>query len=116
MKINITGLRKLSTDNILEANKDYGLFIIASLIGKYIPESMEKEPEEETYYLKCERIDGLVDLKEQKQIEVRKGKLSESQKIRYILEQELGKQGYDTFQEWFISKKLNSLIEEYKEL
>jgi hypothetical protein len=113
-KIKLTGVRNLTTDDNIEPQRDYGILLIASLDGKYLPESHEEETGEPTFYLKVERIDTIMDLKESKPVEFQKGK-SPSQKLRWRITEKLGDGEYEPFIDYLMSI-IDQLTDDYIEI
>ncbi len=63
-KIILTGIRDLQTDDILDEQTDYGIFLIASMIEKTYPcTHSDEEKDQVKFRLKVERIDSIIDLK-----------------------------------------------------
>ena len=111
-KIILTGIRDIKTDETIEANKDYGIFLVASRISE---EKMDSQSDDEfddiKYRLKVSHLDSIVDLKENKNIKHEKG-MTKSQKLRWIVEQELGE--YEAFMDWLLANQAK-IFEMYKE-
>ena len=116
-KIILSGIRNLATEEIPNPNTDYLITLIGSLKGKYTPESFDGEEQNEiSYYLQIERIEKLVDLKTSKDVILKdkKVKYTPSQRLRFAVTANLGEMDYEPFMK-FLMKKLDGLIEEYKE-
>jgi hypothetical protein len=111
MKIKLLGVRNLHTDEEIKPQRDYALMLIAGLDGKYLPESHEEEQGEPTYYLRVERIDALMDLKEKKEVKFAKGQTS-SQKLRWRITEKLGDSEYDKFMDYLLSR-VDEITEDY---
>lgn len=112
MKIILTGVRDLQTDEVIDDQTDYGIFLIASL---YATEKPAKclESEEIKYKLKVEKIDSIINLKKDKAIKFTK-KGSPSQKWRWLTETKLGKEEYEPFMKWLLGN-FDRISEEYIE-
>ena len=104
-KIKLLGVRELKTEENIEANKEYGIILIAERLSKEIPDSFtdEEEKDDIIYKLKVSSIDSIYDLKDKKPIEFQHGK-SQSQKYRWLIEKNLGKEEYDSFMNYQMSK------------
>jgi hypothetical protein len=113
MKIKLVGVRNLNTDEIIEPQRDYGIMLIAALDGKYVPESHEQEQGEPTFYLRVDRIDSIMDLKESKQIEFQHGQ-TPSQKMRWRIEEKLGKEEYENMIGYLMGR-MDELTDDYLE-
>ena len=112
-KVKLLGVRNLHTDEPIKSNRDYAVMLIAALDGQYLPESHEEEQGEPTYYLKVERIDSLMDLKEHKEVRFEKGK-TPSQKLRWRVEEKLGAEEYDGFMDYLLGRT-DELTDDYLE-
>jgi hypothetical protein len=111
-KIVLTGLRDLKTDEVINDQTDYGIFLIASLYAIETP-AKSLDEEEVKYKLKVERIDSIIDLKKDKQVSFTKSR-SQSQKWRFITEGKLGKEEYEPFMKWLLGN-FDRISEEYIE-
>ena len=109
-KIKILGMRDLRTDDVLHAQRDYGIFITASRISE---EVQDDDDQAIIYKLKATHIDSIVDLRESKPVVFEKGQTS-SQKLRWRVIEKLGDSEYDNFMSWLLSKS-DGLTEEYIE-
>jgi len=108
-KIKLFGKSNLATDDFIKANRDYGIFLIASRIS-------EEKPDDEDYFvyrLKISHIESINDLKESKKIEFKNGQ-SPSQKLRFIIEQNLGQDEYENMMGYLLSR-MDSLCDDYRE-
>jgi hypothetical protein len=114
-KIKLLGVRELLTDDNIDANKDYGILLVASRISKEIPDTFEEgeSVDDITYKLKVEKIDSIYDLKDKKPIDFQHGRTS-SQKYRWLIEQNLGKEEYDNFISYQMSK-IDEDCDEYRD-
>lgn len=109
-KIVLTGLRDLPTDDYLEPQTDYGIFLVAQRISE---EKMDDEEDCFKYRLKMLYVDSLVDLKTSKELKFEKGN-SPSQKQRFRISQNLGEDCYDGMMAYLMSR-MDELCEDYKE-
>jgi len=113
-KIILTGLRDIKTDEVLDEQTDYGVFLIASMIEKAYPcTHSEEEKDEIKYKLKVERVDQIYDLKKKKDVEFSKGQ-SPSQKLRWRITEKLGAEEYENYIGWLIANS-ERLTDEYIE-
>jgi len=111
MKVKLLGVRNLHTDEEIKPQRDYAIMLIAGLDGKYLPESHEEEQGEPTYYLRVERIDALMDLKEKKEVKFDKGQ-TPSQKLRWRITEKLGDSEYDKFMDYLLSR-VDEITDDY---
>ena len=80
------GLRTIKTEETFEANTDYGIFLIAALEGRYLPETNDDtEPNEIKYHLKVSHVDSIMNLKSKTPIKF-ESKQTKSQTWRWIVE------------------------------
>jgi hypothetical protein len=112
-KIKLTGVRNLTTEDKIEPQRDYAIMLIASLDGKYLPESHEEETGEPTFYLKVDRIDSIMDLKESKPVKFEKGQ-TKSQILKWRVTEKLGDGEYDGFMD-YITGRSDELTDDYLE-
>ena len=113
--IKLLGIRDLKTDQEISANIDYGIVLIASRLSKEIPDSFEEEESKDDiiYKMKVSQVDAVYDLKEKQPIEFEHGKTI-SQKIRWRIEQNLGKEEYNAMGNYILSR-IDELCEDYRE-
>lgn len=106
-------MRDIKTLEDFKANRDYAIMLVASRISKEIPDSFtdEESKDDIIYKLKVVNVDSVMDLKEKKQIEIKKGQ-TKSQKWRWIVEQELGE--YENFMDFLIANQ-DKIFEMYRE-
>jgi len=114
-KIKLIGVRDLQTEEKLNDNTDYGIFLTAQKISTEIPCTFDdtKSEDDFIYRLKVEKIDQIINLKEKQPVEFSHGKTS-SQKLRWIVEQNLGKEEYDYFINYLMSRA-GELCDDYRE-
>ena len=113
-KIILLGIRDLKTDEKLESNKDYGIFLVGSRLSEERMDTFsDSETEEFKYRLKISHIDSIVDLKEHKDLKVEKGK-SPSQKLRFLINANLGEEEYESMINYLMSH-IDGLCEDYRE-
>jgi len=111
-KIILTGVRNIKTDETIEANKDYGIFLVASRLSEEKMDTFSDEEKDEVKYkLKVSHIDSITDLKEHKELKFKDGQ-TPSQKWRYIVECELGE--YENFMAWQMAHA-TEIFEMYRE-
>lgn len=110
-KIVLLGIRDLATDETIDPQTDYGIFLIAQRISvENEDQDSDYEPVKK-YRLKVERIESVMNLKTKAEVKFEKGK-TKSQKWRFIVEKEVG--DYDGLMDWLIANQ-NKVIELYKE-
>lgn len=107
MKIVLTGLRDLQTDDNILSQRDYGIFLVASLLS----EEKYADDDEIKYKLKISHIQSIDDLKEHKQVKF-ENKQTPSQKLRWVVEQELGE--YENFINWLLANQ-DKIFDMYRE-
>jgi hypothetical protein len=110
MKIVLTGLRDLSTDDKIMSQRDYGIFLVASLLS----EEKYADDDEIKYKLKISHIQSIDDLKEHKQVKF-ENKRTPSQKLRWVIINKLGSEDeYESFLK-FLMCNMDKLTDEYIE-
>lgn len=109
MKVSLIGQRDLEVEKPLKPQRDYGLFLIASLLSteEFVDEDIDKVK----YKLKISHIQQITDLKEKKNVEFKKGKTS-SQRMRWRVEEKLGLEEYDNFMS-YLQTRLEELTDDY---
>lgn len=113
-KIILTGTRDIKTDEVLDEQTDYGIFLIASMIEKTYPcTHSDEESDEIKFKLKIERIDEIIDLKRKSDVKFKKGD-SPSQKLRWRIIEKLGVEEYENYIGWLIANH-DKLTDEYIE-
>ena len=112
-KITLQGLRTIHTDeNDFDPNKDYGIFLVASLKGKYIPETFEEDKQTDIkFFFQISHLDSIVDLKDRTEVKIKEGR-SKSQIWRFIVENELGE--YEALMDWLIANQ-TTIFDMYRE-
>jgi len=111
-RIILSGLRDIKTDEVVEANKDYGLLLIASRLSVETPDTFtDEEKDEQKYKMKISHLDQIIDLKTGREVKFKSGQ-SPSQKWRWIVEQKTGE--YDNFMNWMLANQ-DRIIEMYLE-
>ena len=110
-KIVLLGIRDLATDETIEPQTEYGLFLIAERISEEKEDQHSNDEPVKKYRLKVDRIDSVMNLKTKSEIKIEKGK-TKSQKWRFIVEKEIG--DYDSLMDWLIANQ-NKIFEMYKE-
>lgn len=109
-KIVLVGLRDIKTDEKIEPNIDYGVFLVASRISEEKMDTFtDEEPDDIKYKLKISHIDNIVALKDAKEVKFKSGQ-SDSQKWRWIVEQKTGE--YNHFMQWMFANQ-DKIIESY---
>jgi len=112
--LKLIGTREIKTTENFDANKDYGILLVASRVSKEIPDSFEEDDGNEIIYkLKVSEIQSVMELRESKPIEFEHGK-TPSQKLRYVIECELGKEEYEDFMGYLMGR-IGELTEDYRE-
>jgi hypothetical protein len=91
---------------------DYGIFLTGQRISEEKEDSDSDDKPTIKYRIKIEKIDSIINLATNRDVKFEKGK-SPSQIMRFRIERELGE--YVPFMKW-LAGKLDSLIQEYKEL
>lgn len=113
-KISLLGLRDIETDETLNEQTDYGLFLIASMVSREFPCTHDQfEKDTIKYKLKVINCDSIVDLKTSKGVEFQHGK-SPSQKLRWLIEQNLGVEEYSAMIGYLMGR-IDGLCDEYRE-
>jgi hypothetical protein len=107
-KIKLLGVRDLITDETIRPQRDYGITMTASRISEEVEDD---DPEAITYKMRVERIDGITDLRESRPVAIEKGR-TKSQKLRYLVENKLGKEEYQYYMDWLMSN-IEKHTEEY---
>jgi len=107
-RIKLLGVRELLTDEVIQPQRDYGIIMTASRISE---ETEDDDPEAITYKMKVLQIDSIMDLREQKPVEFGKGK-TKSQKLRFMADGKLGKEDYEAFMDYLMSR-FDELSEDY---
>lgn len=112
-KIVLQGMRDIKTEEKdFDANCDYGIFLVASLKGKYIPETFEEDKGTDVkFFFEISHLDNIVNLKDNKEVKVKSGQ-TKSQKWRWLVENELGE--YDAFMDWQFKNK-DKIFDSYKD-
>jgi len=108
-KIKLLGIRDLITDDIIEAQKDYGIFLVASRVS----EEKTDDEEELIYRLRVTHIDSITDLKDHKEVKFEKGK-SPSQKLRFRITEKLGEEDYPVFIDYLMGR-IDEITDDYLE-
>jgi len=111
-KIILLGLRDLFTEETIEPQTDYGLFLIAQRISEEKEDSNSDDDSVIKYRLKIDHIDYAINLKTGKEFSTAKG-YTPSQKQRFAIEKEVGKDDYEKMMNWLLNK-IPSLAEEYR--
>lgn len=111
--IKLLGVRDIKTDQQIESNIDYGLVFIASRISKEIPDTFEEGESKDDliYKLKVINLEAVYDLKTRTPLEVEHGQ-TKSQKLRWRVEQSLGKDEYDLFMDYLMGR-IDELTDDY---
>jgi hypothetical protein len=112
-KIILLGLRDLYTDEQIKAQRDYAVFLIAQRISEEKVDSNSDKAAALKYRLQIIELSGLTDIGAGKDIVATK-QMSKSQKQRWLIEQEIGRDDYEPFMDWLFGK-IPNLIEDYKE-
>jgi len=112
-KIVLLNVRELHTEEDIKPQNDYGIFLVAQRISEELEDQDSDDKQVKKFRLKVERIDSVVDLKTGINLKVEKGS-SPSQKQRFSIERELGKDEYDAFMAYLITK-IPQLCDEYKD-
>jgi hypothetical protein len=112
-KIILLGLRDLATDENLESQTDYGVFLVAQRVSE---EKEDQDSDDEPvikYRLRIDHIDSITKLGQTKEIKFEKGR-SPSEKQRFVIINELGVDEYEPFMNWLLLK-IPGLAEEYRD-
>lgn len=112
-KIVLLNVRDLATDEKIEPQVDYGIFLIAQRISEEKEDQDSDDNPVIKYRLKVDRIDQVINLKTKEEVKA-KQKMTSSQRQRLAVERELGTTEYDYFMKWLLAK-IPALCDEYKE-
>jgi len=111
-KIVLLGLRDLFTEEKIEPQTDYGLFLIAQRVSEEKEDSESDDESVIKYRLKIDHIDYAINLKTSKEFGTSKG-YTPSQKQRFAIEREVGSDDYESMMNWLLGK-IPGLAEEYR--
>jgi len=111
-KIILSGVRDIKTDELLPAQRDFEIILKAERTSEEKMDTfVDSDTEEFKYRLKVSELISIKDLGENRELKISKGQ-TQSQKWRFIVEQELGE--YDNFMNWLMSNQ-QKIFDLYRE-